>query len=81
LTLADGEMTFPDFQFRQGTYHPQLIVSFQKFDATTTGWEVAVWFHRWNENLRDFPVRLIEKPGGLEKIRLAIEVEQAIATL
>jgi hypothetical protein len=81
LKLADGELTFPDFQFRHGKFHPELIVSFQRFNAKHTGWDVAIWFHEWNENLQDFPVHIIEKPGGLKRIRLAIEVEQAIATL
>lgn len=81
MKLADGEMTFPDFQFRQGTFHPELIVSFQKFDANTTGWEVAIWFHKWNENLRDFPVKLIDTPEGIQRIRLAIDVETSISTL
>lgn len=81
LKLATGELAFPVFQFRRGYFHPELIVSFQRFNTNFSGWDVAVWFHSWNENLRDTPVRLIEKPGGLERIRLAIDVEQAIATL
>lgn len=81
LKLANGELAFPDFQFYRGNYRPELIVSFQKFPATLDGWEVAIWFYRWNENLRDFPVRMIGSSEGLNKIRLAVEVESTLASL
>lgn len=81
LNLSSGEQAFPDFQFRRGELYPELIVSFQKFSANHTGWDVAIWFHKWNENLRDFPVKLINQPKGLERIRLAIDVESSIASL
>lgn len=81
LKLSDGELVFPAFQFQAGSLHPRLIVSFQKFDATTDGWFVASWFHRWNENLRSIPARLIEESNGIERIILAITTEQSLAKL
>lgn len=81
MKLADGELVFPSFQFRAGTYYPELIVSFQKFDVNTTGWEVAIWFNKWNENLHDFPMRLVASPEGMSRVRLTIDVEASLAKL
>lgn len=81
LKLSDGKLAFPEFQFKEGTYHPELIVSFQKFNESFSGWDVATWFYKWNENLRDIPVKYVNSVEGVLKLRMVIDLEMSLARL
>lgn len=79
LSLANGALIFPTFQFDGVEMCGNYISLFQQFPAHWGSWDIACWFYKWNDFLRDFPLNLMEDKATHEKIRLVIDMETSLA--
>lgn len=80
MHIPGEELQFPVFQFRDNDFWPEAISVFQSFSDDYSSWEVASWFYSWNENLHDYPKRLLELEE-YSKLKLTIAVESTLRTL
>lgn len=77
MRLREGELVFPEFQFRKGGLCGEHISIFQQFPSQWSGWDITCWFYRFNDYLKSAPRALLEQ-REFAKVALVVDVETSL---